>query len=411
MGTYSGLDMTTFAAGLKAFYTPDKVRNMTYQNNPFWALIKKEENTSGKTYEQPVIYGSPQSRSAKFSVAQGQSVAASSQLKVFSVTRVSDYGIVTVDNQTIMASRNDAGAFMKARTVELNGAMIAVTDSLATALYRNGAGTLGSVGTMGTTTTTSLVVNLSSADDSVNFEPGMTLIASQYDTTSARAQPATAVITAVDRSAGTVTASCTTSSAIDWVANDVLCAYGDRTSTDRSKVSGLEAWVPATAPGATTFFGVARNADTRLGGLRFDATSYGIDEGLIKAAIIGAREGATIDHCFISYAKFADLVNTLGSKAQFVDLKTGGIGFNALRMYTPAGEIKIVPDRKCPTNRAFLTQLNTWKFISLGPVPMLLDYDGAGTIVQYNADGIEMRVGYYGNLVCEAPGHNVNVLV
>ena len=63
------------------------------------------------------------------------------------------------------------------------------------------------------------------------------------------------------------------------------------------------------------------------------------------------------------------------------------------------------------TNEAFLTQLNTWKFVSLGQAPQLLDYEGAGTIVQASADGIEMRIGYYGNLVCEAPGHNVNVLV
>jgi hypothetical protein len=405
MGTYSGLDMTTFAAGLKAYYTPDKVRNMTYVNNPFWALIKKEENTSGKTYEQPVIYGSPQGRSATFSVAQGRSVASNSQIKCFSVSRVADYGIVTVDNQTIMASRNDAGAFMRARAVELNGAMLSVTDSLCTGLYRDGNGTLGSIGS-----TTATTIVLASSEDSVNFEPGMVLAASEYATTAARSTPATNAITGVDRSTGTLTFA-DSLSGTNWAVSDVLYANGDRVTATGYKVAGLEAWVPRTAPGATTFFGVARNVDTRLGGLRFDATSYGIDEGLIKAAILAAREGAAIDHCFISFTKFADLVNTLGSKAQFVDLKTGGIGFNALRMYTPAGEIKIVPDRKCPSNRAFLTQLNTWKFISLGQTPMLLDYDGAGTIVQYNADGIELRVGYYGNLVCEAPGHNVNVLV
>jgi hypothetical protein len=302
---------------------------------------------------------------------------------------------------------------MRARTVELNGAIAAVTDSLCTALYRNGAGTLGAIGSIGATTATTMAVTLSTSEDSVNFEPGMVIAASQYDTSSARTVGTTATVTSMDRNAGTLSLTFDNigTNAYTWVANDVLYASGDRSGATFSKVSGLEAWVPRSAPGSTAFFGVDRTADTRLGGLRYDATSYAIDEGIMKAAIMAAREGAQVDHCFISYTKFADLVNILGSKVNYADLKVGGIGFNSLRLYTPAGEIKVIPDRKCPQNRAFLVDLKSWKFVSLGMTPQLLNYEGQDTIIQYNADGIELRVGYYGQLVCEAPGHNVNVLV
>jgi hypothetical protein len=113
---------------------------------------------------------------------------------------------------------------------------------------------------------------------------------------------------------------------------------------------------------------------------------------------------------FISYSKFSDLVNSLGSKVQFIDVKTAGVGFQGLKLYGPAGELKVIPDRNCPSNRAFILQLDTWKLISLGPVPQILDYDGSGMWVrQASDDGVEIRAGAYLNLACSNPYANVNV--
>ena len=56
--------------------------------------------------------------------------------------------------------------------------------------------------------------------------------------------------------------------------------------TKTTKLSGLGAWLPSSAPGSTdSFFGVNRSSDaTRLGGIRFDGSSLPLEEALIGAA-------------------------------------------------------------------------------------------------------------------------------
>jgi hypothetical protein len=50
----------------------------------------------------------------------------------------------------------------------------------------------------------------------------------------------------------------------------------------------------------------------------------------------------------------------------------------------------------------------TWKLRSLGKVPHILTYgmEGLEGLRVGNADALEIRIGYYGNLICSAPGFN-----
>jgi hypothetical protein len=53
----------------------------------------------------------------------------------------------------------------------------------------------------------------------------------------------------------------------------------------------------------------------------------------------------------------------------------------------------------------------TWKLRSLGKVPHILTYgiEGLEGLRVGAADALEVRIGYYGNLVCSAPGLNMYV--
>jgi len=168
-----GLDLAKFDAALKDHYTDERVQNMTYQRNPFFALCPKYERFGGRKLPIPLIYGNPQSRSGTFSTAQTQSGASSSLVEAFELTRVKDYAIATIDNETMEASEGDKNAFIEAATTEIDGAMNALTNSLAMNQYKSGYGERGVIGVLAGS-----VITLATISNIVHFEVGMLLQAS-----------------------------------------------------------------------------------------------------------------------------------------------------------------------------------------------------------------------------------------
>ena len=53
--------------------------------------------------------------------------------------------------------------------------------------------------------------------------------------------------------------------------------------------------------------------------------------------------------------------------------------------------------------------MNVWKLYSLGKAPKILDTDGLKMLRESTSDAVEVRVGYYAQLGCRAPGFNVNI--
>lgn len=396
------LDLTTFAPALKAHYTDDQVENMVYQDNPLLALMPKMESFGGKNLPIPIIYGNPQGRSATFSTAQANKT--NSKLKDFVLTRAKDYSLASIDNETIEASKGNANAFLEAATTEIDGAIHSAARSLAIAMYGTGSGSIGQVLTGGTGTS----LTLKSVEDVTNFEVGMELVFSTADG-GGSVKAGSITVNGIDRDTGilTVDAQSGIASGTGTATNDYVFVAGDYDA----KIKGLRAWLPDSTPSSTAFFSVDRTADaTRLAGIRFDGSAMPIEEALVSAAARVAREGGKPDYCFISYSKFADLEKALGSKVQYVDLKaTADVGFRGMQISGPRGVIKVVPDQNCPNDRAFMLQMDVWKLYSLGKAPKILDTDGLKMLRDSNADSVEIRVGYYAQLGCRAPGFNANI--
>jgi hypothetical protein len=404
------LDMTSFDAALKQHYTNDVVQMMVYKDNPFLALVAKYEDFGGRNLPIPLIYGNPQNRSATFATAQAGT--STSKLEDFVLTRVKDYSIATIDNETLEASKGNANAFMEAATVEIDGCINALTRSLAVSLFRDSSGYIGQVNATPSNSSSTFVIQLKSAEDVTNFELGQVLVV--YSAKSAGSQRSSDgsdvdfPIVNINRATGALTVTGTYSGSGTFAADDYIFVNGDR----GLKVSGLEGWIPASAPASTAFFGVDRSVDTRLGGLRLDGSALPIEEALINGASLAAREGSKIDHFFMSYAKYAELEKALGSKVQYVDLKVNPeIGFRGIMVNGPRGPIKCIPDQNCPASSIFGVQMNTWKLYSLGKAVRVIDTDGLQMLRQSSADGVEVRYGFYGNLGCNAPGYNINISV
>ncbi len=397
------LDMTSFDAALKEHYTDDRVKNLVYKNNPLLAVLPKMERFGGKNLPIPIQFGVPGSRSALFSDALTQKGAASSRFEDFVLTRVKDYCLASIDNETLEASIGNPNAFMEAAANEVDSAIHSCTRSLATALYRDGSGFIGTVGAVAGT-----VVTLNNIEDVVNFEVGMTL---EGETPAGVHVAGPFVIDGVNRDNGELTLSGVGALA----ATDLLYCQGDRVNGGGPgrKLSGLGAWIPDAAPApATPFFGVDRTADTsRLAGVRFvgaGAPGNKVSD-LTKASARLAREGGRPTHCFMNHIEYGLLLDELNAKVEYAEVaasERGDISFSAMRLHTPSGTVTVIPDHNCPVGKAYLIQMDTWKLYSLGGAPKILQTDGMRFLRESSADGVEVRVGYYAQLGCNAPGYN-----
>lgn len=397
------LDLSSFQPVLKQHYTNDRVENMVYRDNPLFAMLPKYEQFGGENLKLPIKYGIPQGRSATFVTAQSNKT--NSQYKAFLLTRAKDYSLASIDNETIEASKGNSNAFLEAATTEIDGAIESASRALAIDLYGNGSGSRGRTSSSGTGTSIQLI----DIEDVTNFEVGMELVFSTAEG-GGSVKSGSVTVNGVDRDSGVLTVDAMT--AIDGgtgiAANDFLFQEGDYDL----KIKGLRAWLPEVAPtSGDNFFGVDRSADaTRLAGIRFDGSALPIEEALVEAAARVAREGGRPDYCFMSYTKFAELEKALGAKVQYVDKHINPeIGFRGIKIHGPRGPITVIPDQNCPQDRAFMLSMSFWKLYSLGKAPKILDSDGLRMLRESNADAVEVRVGYYAQVGCRAPGFNATV--
>jgi hypothetical protein len=400
------LDLVSFSAALKQHYPDWKIENLVYQSNPFMALVPKYESFGGEVLKMPLVYGNPQNRSATFATANGQS--STSALKAFLLTRSSDYSIAEISNEVILASEGDANAFLRAATVEIDGALHALGRSIATKLFRSGSGSIGKIAAGGLSGG-GTIIQLETVEDVVNFEVGMTLQASVADG-GGSLRAGSAVISAVDRINGIVTLA--TAGITGLAAADFLFVAGDYDLA----IKGMDAWLPyanRSSKLAASFFGVTRSADaTRLGGLVYDGTALPIEEALINALALVGREGGNPDYVFMNFADWSNLTKALGSRAQYIDVKAGAegaVGFTGIMVNGPRGVVKVIPDMNCPKGDAYVVQLNTWQLASLKKAVNLFDTDGLRMLRSGTADSLQIRCFSYAQLGCSAPGFNMHL--
>lgn len=412
-------------AALKELYTGDDyMKDLVYKKNPLLALIPKDESPSGfagKYIPVPLIFGTPQGRSASFATAQSNQTPP--QLASFFVYRVSNYQLVTITNELLEATRDDAGSFVREAKMNVDTGIRNITNDVALDLFSNGDGVRGQIATIAAG-----VITLVDIGSVVNFEPQMVLTSAAISGTTYTQSTAAALgyVIAVNRNLGTVTVSATQGGAAGVPANwalsfPALAVQGDMafgaltTRTQFNKIAGLGAWLPAAAPSSgESFWGVDRSVDSRMYGvIPQNTATETIEEALIDAAAAVAREGGMPDMCFMNFTSYAALEKSLGSKVQYMQVKhdTAEIAFAGITINAPYGPITVIPDRSCPSKTAFLLQMDTWKLRSLGKVPHMLTYgmEGLEGLRVGNADALEIRIGLYGNLICNAPCWNARV--
>jgi len=412
-------------ASLKELYKDEKeyMKNLVYIENPFFALVPKDESPdgfAGKYIPVPLSYGNPQGRSHTFSNAQGNQTASS--LASFFVYIIEDYQLVTITNLLMEQTKSNAGAFVEAAKLQMDNGFQNISNNIAFELFGSGTATRGIIAAAGYSNIAGAVtITLSNAQQVVQFEVGQTLVASATD----GGAPSTdyVTVTSVNRSTGVVGGTASTGGALsgNWAAGAYLTVQGDLPAAGATQIgsflacSGLAAWIPLTSPSnVDNFWGVNRSSDpTRLAGQRFNALGYTIEEGIVNALAQANREGARPDYCIMDFVSYASLLNSAGAKVQNVQIKHDevDISFDGVTFATAYGRITVIADRNCPPQTAYLLKMDTWKLRSLGKVPHILTYgmEGLEGLRVGNADALEIRIGAYYNLICSAPGFNMVV--
>lgn len=425
---------------LKQLYSDDAwvMKDLVFNKNRFLSMVDKDETEmglGGLNFPIPVLYDVGGGGSANLGTAQTYQTAPATAS--FLLTTVNVYRVGSIQNQFLRASAQNIGAFMPAAKMNVKSLYMGAANDIAFQMFSDGSGVRGTYG-LGAGSISNGVITLDNLGMVYQFSVNMALnafsISGQTATQSTGA--ALGYIIAVDTGAGTITVSATQQGAAgtpsNWSssfpylgrAGDTLFSSNGLNSANMLCIAGLGAWIPSVAPGgADSFFTQNRSVSpTKLAGLRFQGSSESIQDCLIDATnqlAAQSSEAGDPDVIFINPVSYQTLVKNLTGLGQYQMIRAKvneevEISFKALVLPTANGEISIVQDRNCPSQTAYILTMKTWKLRSLGKVPQFLTFPGFYDQLGFpipGADAVEIRVGGYLNLSCNAPGANAVVLL
>jgi len=407
------LTISEFNPMLKEYYSGPTPELLTYKRHAFMAMLKKTTDWGGRdaAYIIPQWYETAQAVASDFTTALANK--GNGQYTRFAMGQRKRYAFAQLDRLVMKASMKNPKAFLRAYTAEVDGAFSVFGRDAAWNLYRSETGKRGTVGSeVGDT------ITLSNRADIVGFSVGMKVVFSLNSAdpgVTAVDSFAAFTVDAIDRGLGTLTFTGQDPNADSGVvAADHIHREGDIvTAGTFIGLQGLEDHIPATAPGSgDSFQGVNRSADTdRLAGIRVDASTVTIEEGLIDAAIRLNEASKEPTHVFMNPVRLGQLIKELSGAIQRDKVKAPGkasLGFKAIRVFTPAGELPVIGDPDCPHNVAWMLDMKTWKLASTGPYPELADEDTT-MLRSSTADEYEVRIAGYANLGCHDHGANARI--
>ncbi len=399
----------TLSADLKILFPEKRLRQYGQRDQPFWAWLTKKDDFTGRKAEIPIRYSSGGGKSNTFADAL-QAKSGSSYL-AFEVTRKRSYDIVSIDREALEASEGDKGAYMTAKESEIDAGFMSLTQRLAADLQGDGTGVVGVVQSV-----TSATVFVVRDADMTHIEIGDLIVAavSPFSTLRTGTGPLGYMkVTAVDYDNNKITVSNVagvgdTTTQLGLTAADQIYFKG----SFGNAVSGTEAWIPTVRTGLSTVFNAVDRSvfPSRLAGIFFDGSTYGLAEALERALARGKKEGSMPEVIWVNYNRFADLSLELGAKVVREPVKIGAFAFDSIKIYAAGREVRVMADQNIQDTSAIATTKDSWYFWSLKGAPRFITKDmGMTMLIEPAADGFELRLGWNGELVCRSPLDNIRI--
>lgn len=350
-----------------------------------------------------VAYGDGQGAAAGSNFLLAQTNVSPVKGVQFSMLPKTRYRIAQVDGVSSVLSMGDPNAFESLIVAEMRGNANGMMNDLGFDIFRDGTGARGQrLSILGQ------VVTLVNKADARNFFVGMAIKAGT-STTALRAGTSTTV-TAVDYDAGTVT--------LLAQANITLFADGDllfrEGETGNILMEGMAAIIPLVAPvPAESFRGKDRSVQpTLLAGCRLVADGSTPEELAMRLAAAIFDAGGDSDELIMSPLNCQALCNRGSAKITYPEGGgTMNIGFTGAILQSPAGQLKLLSDPDCPSNRGYVRKKSTWQIEYGGPSLVHSTYDDAKFTGKFwfpkdASDTIEGRSRVICNLKCTEPRSN-----
>lgn len=350
-----------------------------------------------------VAYGDGQGAAAGTNFSTAQTNVSPVKGVQFVMAPKTRYRIAQVDGVSSVLSMGDPNAFESLIVAEMRGTANGMMNDLGFDLFRDGTGGRGVRASINSNT-----VTLTLKTDTRNFFVGMTVVAGT-STTALRTGSTT--VTAVDYDGGTVTLA--SAAAITSFADaDILFRQGE---TGNILMEGMASIIPLTAPalGVDSFRGKDRGVQpTLLAGCRLAADGSTPEELAMRVASAIFDAGGDSDELILSPLNAQALCNRGSAKITYPE--GGGImniGFTGAVLQSPAGQLKLVSDPDCPSNRGYVRKRSTWQIEYGGPSLVHSTYDDAKFTGKFwfpkdASDTIEGRSRVICNLKCTEPRSN-----
>lgn len=388
-------DITDAAFVTKTYYSEKNVGDITRRDHPGYSMLMFDDVFVGATMNYMVRSGGPQGISA--TLARAKANSSSSKGLQFAATRAQRHGIINVDYQSMLATRNNKGAFISLIEMESDAVFYELGSDLAFGYYRNTTGVRGQRKSISTNTI--LLIDPKTAP---YFREGMVLTASpNADGSSPRT--GTAKVTAVDEDGGKITVD-NASNISSFADNDYLGRDGDF----GLGMEGRDVCTPLTAPvlGSDSFRGKDRGAyPRRYAGSRVNDSNTSIEENLGICATYMASVGKIHmpSRAFVHPLNFWKIARRQNAKVQY---DNGGgeaiYGFEFVSVSTAAGTFKVYSDPDVPFTEGHLTKEGTERLATLGGFPHLFKPDGLEWLRDGNG-GIQQEWASFGNLIQDDP--------
>jgi hypothetical protein len=153
-----------------------------------------------------------------------------------------------------------------------------------------------------------------------------------------------------------------------------------------------------------------------LAGTRYDGSSLGIEEAIVRGSNQVAFKGGKIKQIFVNHKHYSDLVNAINSRGMVNYLEISpsekpNIGFTGVKIIGAKGEVDVIPDYACPSTLGAGMDIESWEFASIGEPIKIMAGDGLEFLRLTTADAIQAYWVSYANMVPRVPRDNLNLLL
>lgn len=416
---FGGSFATKLTAFFKTRFPQRKVENLVGWDKPTLEMLERSNELTGIETVIPLQTGLPQGQSVDLRKAINN--ASPVQGVTWKISPKEYYGGMQLDAKTLMAAQNNEGAFFRLKEREYAGILDSIGLDWERYLWGGddgagaGTGVLGRVSQTAADPSGGATFTLDQAADAIAFHQNQRIKfyanSSGIPGAERSAVAAGYLVVGVNYVTGVVTVDQNLNADVaqgDWVVRD---------GNVNNVFAGIPAWIPASDPTSTLFFGVNRAPHPQmLGGWR-EPSFLGTIEETVKSLDSRMRRFARkAKVLWLSYSNWSRLEIELGARGTRVeDGAAGRFGRPTLLFTGPGGPISCKAGPFVPEDAGFLLTMDTFKLMTLGAAPHVVRDDGldwrvigvasdsSGSLAY---DGIEQRLRAFLQLVCLNPFAN-----